>query len=108
MGFGLTEGRVVDKRTGHVLNADLEEYRVPTMADVPEMLVAGIDRADLLANHVGAKGAGEPPIIPTAAAIANAIFNATGARVRHLPITPKRMLEALRAVQAEGERDAPV
>jgi xanthine dehydrogenase YagR molybdenum-binding subunit len=105
MGFSLTEGRVVDKATGHVLNPDLEEYKIPTIADAPEMVVAGIDRADLLANHVGSKGAGEPPIIPTAAAIANAIFNATGARVRDLPITPRRMLEAIQAASSDGRRD---
>ena len=105
MGFGLTEGRVVDKATGQVLNPDLEEYKLPTIADAPQMVVAGIDRADLLANHVGAKGAGEPPIIPTAAAIGNAIFNATGARVRHLPVTPKRMLEALQESFTNGRRD---
>ena len=98
MGFALTEERVVDGHTGHVLNANLEEYRLATMADLPEMLVAGIDRPDVLANHIGVKGAGEPPIIPTAAAIANAIFNATGARVRQLPVTPKRMLEALQEI----------
>jgi xanthine dehydrogenase YagR molybdenum-binding subunit len=105
MGFGLTEGRVVDKATGIVLNPDLEEYKIPTIADAPEMVVAGIDRADLLANHVGSKGAGEPPIIPTAAAIANAIFNATGARVRELPITPRRMLEAIQAAGSDGRQD---
>jgi CO/xanthine dehydrogenase Mo-binding subunit len=105
MGFALTEGRVVDTRTGHVLNADLEEYKLPTLADLPELAVVGIDRPDLLANHIGSKGAGEPPIIPTAAAIANAIFNATGARVRHLPVTPKRMLEALREVRARETAD---
>jgi xanthine dehydrogenase YagR molybdenum-binding subunit len=105
MGFALTEGRVVDRRTGHVLNDDLEEYKLPTMADTPEMLVAGINRADLLANHIGSKGAGEPPIIPTAAAIGNAIFNATGARVRHLPVTPGRMLAALREASSGGSDD---
>ncbi|MEO8284869.1 MAG: xanthine dehydrogenase family protein molybdopterin-binding subunit [Chloroflexota bacterium] len=103
MGFGLTEERIVDARSGHVLNADLEEYKVPTIVDTPEMRVAGINRADTLANHVGAKGAGEPPIIPTAAAIANAIFNATGVRVTALPITPRRMLEALKANREEGK-----
>jgi xanthine dehydrogenase YagR molybdenum-binding subunit len=104
MGFALTEGRVVDKHTGHVLNDDLEEYKIPTIADTPEMLVAGINRADLLANHIGSKGAGEPPIIPTAAAIGNAIFNATGARVRQLPVTPGRMVEALREARTRDGR----
>lgn len=107
MGFGLTEERVVDTQAGHVLNAGLDNYHIPTVADTPEMLVAAIGKADTLANHVGAKGAGEPPIIPTAAAIANAIYNATGVRVYSLPVTPRRMLEAIRAhdasVQAESK-----
>lgn len=95
MGFGLIEERVVDKSTGYVLNSGLDDYHLPTIADTPEMLVAAVGRADTLANHVGSKGAGEPPIIPTAAAIANAIYNATGARVYSLPVTPRRMLEAI-------------
>ena len=95
MGFGLTEERIIDKIGGYVLNTGLDDYLVPTIADIPEMLVAAIGKADTLANHVGSKGAGEPPIIPTAAAIGNAIYNATGARVYSLPVTPRRMLEAL-------------
>jgi xanthine dehydrogenase YagR molybdenum-binding subunit len=102
MGFGLTEARVVDALSGLVLNADLEEYKIATMADAPDMPVAGLGKPDTLANHIGSKGAGEPPIIPTAAAIANAIYNATGARVRTLPVTPSRMLEALREVESMG------
>ena len=95
MGFGLTEERKVDVRTGQVLNASLDEYKVPTIADTPIMLVEAIDKADTLANHIGSKGSGEPPIIPTAAAIANAVYNATGARVKELPMTPRRVLAAL-------------
>ncbi|MEO5954066.1 MAG: molybdopterin cofactor-binding domain-containing protein, partial [Chloroflexia bacterium] len=95
MGYGLTEERIVDKATGNVLNTGLDDYHIPTIADTPEMLVAAVGKADTLANHVGSKGAGEPPIIPTAAAIGNAIYNATGARVYSLPISSRRMLEAL-------------
>ena len=95
IGFGLTEQRVVDARNGIVLNANLQDYKIPTIADMPEMLVQGLDVPDTEANHVGSKGAGEPPIIPTAAAIANAICNATGARVTEIPLTRKRILEAL-------------
>jgi xanthine dehydrogenase YagR molybdenum-binding subunit len=97
MGFGLTEERIVDRQTGHVLNTGLDGYHLPSVADTPEMLVEAVGKADTLANHIGVKGAGEPPIIPTAAAIANAIHNATGVRVYALPVTPRRMLEALRA-----------
>jgi xanthine dehydrogenase YagR molybdenum-binding subunit len=94
LGFGLTEERVVDA-DGTVLNANLQDYKIPTAADIPHMLVQAIDKADTQANHVGSKGAGEPPIIPTAAAIANAIYNATGMRVLGLPITRRRLLEAI-------------
>jgi CO/xanthine dehydrogenase Mo-binding subunit len=95
MGFGLMEERVVDKATGRVLNASLDEYKIPTVADAPEMIVEAIGKADTLANHIGSKGSGEPPIIPTAAAIANAVYNATGVRLKDLPMTPRRILEAL-------------
>lgn len=95
LGFALTEERVLDVRTGHVLNANLETYKVPTVRDVPEIVVRFVGVPDTEANNVGAKGLGEPPIIPTAAAVANAVANATGLRVRTLPMTPKRVLDAL-------------
>ncbi|CAN5119200.1 xanthine dehydrogenase family protein molybdopterin-binding subunit [soil metagenome] len=95
IGFALTEERVVDRATGRVLNADLEGYKMPTVKDAPRITARFIDRPDRRANNLGSKGLGEPPIIPTAAAIANAIANATGARVRTAPMTPARVLEAL-------------
>lgn len=103
MGFGLTEERIVDKTTGRVLNASLDDYKIPTIADAPVMLVEAINKADTLANHIGSKGSGEPPIIPTAAAIANAVYNATGARVKELPMTPRRVLAALDASSIKQE-----
>jgi xanthine dehydrogenase YagR molybdenum-binding subunit len=95
LGFGLTEERVVDERTGLVLNPNLQDYKIPVCADTPEMIVEGLNKADKSSNHVGSKGAGEPPIIPAAAAIANAITNATGVYLTELPITPRRIIEAL-------------
>ncbi len=96
LGYALMEGRVLDRPSGHVMNANLEDYRVPTAKDVPEVVVEFVGEPDRRANNLGGKGLGEPPIIPTAAAIANAIANACGARVRVLPMTPSRVLEALR------------
>ena len=96
LGYALTEARVLDLPSGHVMNANLEDYHLPTVKDAPEIIAAFIEDPDLRANNLGGIGLGEPPIIPTAAAIANAIANACGARVRTLPITPARLLEALR------------
>ncbi|HEX8231437.1 MAG TPA: xanthine dehydrogenase family protein molybdopterin-binding subunit [Chloroflexia bacterium] len=105
-GIGLTlmEDRVVDERTGLVVNANLQDYKVPTMPDAPEMIVRAVDIPDTAANHIGSKGAGEPPIIPTPAAIANAIYDAVGVRVRDLPVTPKRLLDTLAAQQTEARQ----
>ncbi|MDQ2809339.1 MAG: xanthine dehydrogenase family protein molybdopterin-binding subunit [Chloroflexota bacterium] len=95
LGFALTEARTLDPTSGKSLNPNLEEYKVPTVADLPQIDVAWIGEPDFLANHLGAKGIGEPPIIPTPAAIANAVADALGVRVFDLPITPERVLTAL-------------
>ncbi|MHB1160885.1 MAG: xanthine dehydrogenase family protein molybdopterin-binding subunit, partial [Chloroflexota bacterium] len=72
VGYAITEERTVDARTGRVLNPDLEEYLIPTSMDIPEIDAGALDRADPHSNNLGAKGVGEPPIIPSAPAIANA------------------------------------
>ncbi|MBI2952695.1 MAG: xanthine dehydrogenase family protein molybdopterin-binding subunit [Chloroflexi bacterium] len=95
-GFALMEERIVDSPTGKALNANLEAYKVPTMLDVPSIESHPIDLPDEICNSIGAKGAGEPPIIPTAPAIANAVFDATGIRIRSLPITRDKLLEEIR------------
>jgi xanthine dehydrogenase YagR molybdenum-binding subunit len=93
LGFALMEERVVDGTTGTVVNANLEDYKLPTHADCPEIVIDFIDKPDPHASSLGLKGLGEPPIVPTAPAIANAVFHATGVRVRHSPITRRRFLE---------------
>jgi xanthine dehydrogenase YagR molybdenum-binding subunit len=100
IGFALTEERVVDVARGVVLNANLEGYKVPTVADILDVRHALLDLPDPEANTTGAKGIGEPPAIPTGPAIANAVFDATGVRIRDLPISRARLLAAL----AEGRR----
>jgi xanthine dehydrogenase YagR molybdenum-binding subunit len=95
LGFALSEERVVDERIGVMVNANLEGYKVPTICDVPEIEVHMIDRAQTRANTLGALGAGEPPIIPTPGAIANAVAHALGRRVTALPLTPRRVLDLL-------------
>ena len=96
LAFALSEELVVDPNTGIPVNATLDDYKVPTIADVPEMVLEFVDVPDDAMSTVGAKGLGEPPIIPTAAAIANAFAHATGRRCRALPLTRARVLEALR------------
>jgi xanthine dehydrogenase YagR molybdenum-binding subunit len=97
LGFALSEERVVDRPTGRVLTTGLEAYKVPTVKDVPKIVARFIDEPDAEANSTGTKGLGEPPIIPTAAAVANAVANALGVRIRHLPLTPQRVIDALGA-----------
>jgi xanthine dehydrogenase YagR molybdenum-binding subunit len=96
IGHTLSEARLVDPRDGAVLTQSLDSYRMPTIADVPEIVTELVDIPDEHLTNLGSKGLGEPPIIPTAAAIANAIRDATGADVRSLPITREEMLRALR------------
>ena len=96
MAFALSEELVVDPTTGVPVNASLDDYKLPTIADTPEIVVEFVGPPDPGNPHVGAKGLGEPPIIPTAAAIANAFAHATGRRAAALPLTRARVLEALR------------
>jgi CO/xanthine dehydrogenase Mo-binding subunit len=104
VGYACTEARVVDAELGLVLNADLEEYKVPTVGDVPEIIDATASMPDERANPLGAKGVGEPPVIPTAPAIANAVFDATGIRIRDLPLLRERLLSPASAGPAPGAR----
>jgi xanthine dehydrogenase YagR molybdenum-binding subunit len=96
IGHTLSEQRLLDPQSGHVLTQTLDAYKLPTHADVPEIVAELVDIPDAHLTNLGSKGLGEPPIIPTAAAIANAIRDATGADVRSLPITREEMLRALR------------
>jgi xanthine dehydrogenase YagR molybdenum-binding subunit len=100
LGFALIEERVVDHRLGVVLNANLEEYKVPTVADIPSIEHAAVDVPDVEANSTGAKGIGEPPLVPTAPAIANAVFDAIGVRFREFPLSRRRVLDALAGGEA--------
>ncbi|MCP5105126.1 MAG: xanthine dehydrogenase family protein molybdopterin-binding subunit [bacterium] len=73
----------------------LTRSMIPTIMDIPEIEVIIVSDADDLISSVGAKGCGEPAHIPTAAAIANAVYNAVGVRIKSLPITPDKVLTAL-------------
>ena len=88
IGFALTEQRVLDDhQTGRMVNANWHDYKIPTAKDVPfDQLCLTIDPKDAECNSAGAKGVGEIGTVPTAPAIANAVYHATGRRIRDLPI----------------------
>ena len=92
IGMALMEGNALDPRYGMWMNAELADYHVPVYADIHSKKVIWLEEPDLIANPLGSKGLGEMGLVGTAAAIANAIFNATGKRVRDLPITPDKLL----------------
>lgn len=96
IGMALLEEAEYDQRSGRIVNASLGEYLVPVQADVPLIDVTMLDRPDLVASPaLGAKGCGEIGNVGIAAAVANAVFNATGVRVRNLPILPEKLLDGL-------------
>jgi CO/xanthine dehydrogenase Mo-binding subunit len=107
IGHTLSEHRLHDPHSGRILTTSLDAYKLPTIADVPEIVSELIDEPDTQLTNLGSKGLGEPPIIPTAAAIANAIRDATGAEVHELPISREEMLRALREAETREKVGAP-
>jgi xanthine dehydrogenase YagR molybdenum-binding subunit len=96
MGYGLYEGKVTDRETGLMLNANFEEYKLPGALEMPEFVTVIED------DPRGVIGMAEPGTIPTAGALANAIYNACGVRIRTLPITPDKVLNGLIALNGKG------
>jgi xanthine dehydrogenase YagR molybdenum-binding subunit len=96
-GAALMEALVVDKRRGFFVNHDLAGYEVPVHADVPHLEVVFVDETDPTIAPLKAKGVGELGISGVAAAIANAVYNATGVRVRDYPITLDKLIDRLPA-----------
>lgn len=95
IGMALTEALEFDPRDGHLVNRDLAEYHVPVHRDVPDLDVVLVEERDAAASIIQAKGIGELGMCGGAAAIANAIYNACGARVFDYPMTPDRVLAAM-------------
>ena len=95
MSYALQEGAAVDTRSGHFMTPDFGEYHVAVCADVPPIEIAFVEEIDDHANPAGAKGVGELGISGAGAAVANAVYNACGVRVRDLPITPDKLLAGL-------------
>ncbi|KAA6465225.1 xanthine dehydrogenase family protein molybdopterin-binding subunit [Acidobacteria bacterium AB60] len=93
IGMALFEGAQMDPRYGRSVNMDLSEYHLPAHADIGEMDISVLDVPDLKFNPLGARGMGEMGITGAAAAVANAVFHATGIRIRDLPITIDKLIE---------------
>jgi xanthine dehydrogenase YagR molybdenum-binding subunit len=93
--MALQEEGVVDTRVGAFVNRDLAQYLVPVHADIPAIDAVFIDGFDYKANELGAKGLGEIGTCGSGAAVANAVYNATGVRVRDFPITIEKLLPRL-------------
>jgi xanthine dehydrogenase YagR molybdenum-binding subunit len=92
LGMALLEETRRDERSGRVMNANLSEYLLPVHADVPAADAILVEEIDPHVNEIGVKGIGEIGIVGAAAAIANAVYHATGQRFRDLPITPDKLL----------------
>ncbi|MBV8370338.1 MAG: xanthine dehydrogenase family protein molybdopterin-binding subunit [Candidatus Eremiobacteraeota bacterium] len=92
IGMALLEHTRYDERTGRIMNANLADYLLPTNADVPAVESIIVPENDPHVNEIGVKGIGEIGIVGAAAAVANAVYHATGKRVRDLPITPEKLL----------------
>jgi len=92
IGAALLEHTVTDPRDGRIVNANLADYLVPVNADAPDLKAVYLDGRDDTADPIGVKGLGEVVLVGVAPAIANAVFHATGRRVRELPITPEALL----------------
>jgi xanthine dehydrogenase YagR molybdenum-binding subunit len=92
IGMALMEDAVLDHRFGRYVNNNFADYHVPVHADVPEIEALFIDKKDPVINPMGSKGLGEIALIGFAAAVANAVYHATGKRIRELPITPDKLI----------------
>lgn len=97
LGFAMFEHRILDRNTAQMVNPNMEFYKLPGMSDIPDIDITLVDQPER-----GPVGLGEPPVISTAAAVANAVANAIGVRVRSLPLTPAVVLAALHDEKAGG------
>jgi xanthine dehydrogenase YagR molybdenum-binding subunit len=94
LSYCLYEDRILDRQTGFMVNSNLEQYKIAGAKEMPKIEIHLIEQY-WARNSVDAAGIGEPANVPTAAAIANAVYNAIGVRVRRIPMTPKVVLAAL-------------
>jgi xanthine dehydrogenase YagR molybdenum-binding subunit len=92
IGMALMEESVMDHRYGRYVTSDFASYHIPVHADIPQIDVHYIDKPDVYVNPIGSKGLGEIAIVGVAAAVTNAVFHATGKRIRELPVTPDKLV----------------
>src|SRR5580693_7631168 len=92
IGMALLEGSVLEEKTGRYANANFADYLVATNADIPDVDIHFVIKPDTIFNPLGARGIGEIGVTGTPSAIANAVYNATGRRVREFPIRPEKLL----------------
>ncbi|MGH2563831.1 MAG: xanthine dehydrogenase family protein molybdopterin-binding subunit, partial [Ginsengibacter sp.] len=92
IGMALMEGGVIDNRYGKLVNNNFAEYHVPVNKDVPYIEVLFVNKPDPYLNPIGSKGIGEVTMIGFPAAVANAVYHATGKRIRELPVTPDKLI----------------
>ena len=92
IGMALMEKTVMDTNQGRIVGANLSDYLIPVHADIPNMEVQFVEEHDPYVNELGTKSLGELPIVGVAAAVSNAVYHATGKRIRDLPITPDKLL----------------
>ena len=92
IGMALEEATEIDHRYGRIMNASLQHYHVPVNADIHAIETIFVEEEDTIVNPLGVKGMGELGMVGIPAAIANAVFHATGRRIRELPITPDKLL----------------
>lgn len=100
MSAALFEQRIMDNETGRMVNPNLRDYKIATSMDIPEIVPLFVDIVDPKINILGTKGLGEPPRVPASAVIANAVYNAIGAHIREIPMTPDKVLQALKEMEA--------
>ncbi len=104
IGYALLEDMVIDPRTGRTLNPNFVDYKLLTSLDMPELEVDFVE-SGLGDGPYGAKGVAEDSLCPTAPAITNAIFNATGVRIKQLPVNPEQLLAGLRETSTQSHKD---
>jgi len=92
--YALYENRVMDNNTGHMMNANVDQYKIPFSMEIPQIDIVLVEEYSARSS-TDAYGIGEPANIATAAAVANAVYNAIGTRIYEIPITPASILKAL-------------